>query len=44
MIQPPIFRVRIILLLKSIHAGKLVQEIAKAIGGSNIGRQHFDQG
>ena len=29
---------------KGVHAGKLVQEIAKTIGGSGGGQQHFAQG
>jgi len=29
---------------KGVHAGKLVQEIAKAMGGSGGGQQHFAQG
>jgi alanyl-tRNA synthetase len=29
---------------KGVHAGKLVQEIAKAMGGSGGGQQQFAQG
>ncbi len=29
---------------KGVHAGKLVQEIAKAMGGSGGGQQHFARG
>jgi alanyl-tRNA synthetase len=30
--------------VKETHAGKLIQELAKAMGGSGGGQQHFAQG
>jgi alanyl-tRNA synthetase len=39
-----IVKVRVAAQVKGVRAGKLVQELARAMGGSGGGQQHFAQG